>query len=120
MTKDFLPFPNAGLVGPLLDLDRLTLTLCISFLTGHKNLGYHRSLREPGADSQCRFSGLAPKTAAHLYSGCPHLSGLRFDFTGYFVLPNLPDSWSVDRLVSFLRNLYFISFGLWHSVGVRL
>ena len=43
MTKDFLPCPNSSQVAPLLDLDQVTLTTCLSFLTGHNDLRYHYS-----------------------------------------------------------------------------
>ena len=71
MTKDFLPLPNPDRVRPLLGLDRSTLTRCFSFLTGHNNHGYHRSLREPNTDNLFRFCYLPTETAAHLYAECP-------------------------------------------------
>ena len=104
MTKEFLPHPNPTRVLPLLTLDRTTLTQCIAFLTGHNNLRYHRSLREPGTPSLCPFCGLSPETSAHLVAECPRFATLRFDTTGSFSLPYLPTSWTVDQLVSFLQH----------------
>ena len=66
MTKDFLPYPRPDVVHPLLSLLRPTLGRCVAFLTGHNNLRYHLSLREPGTPSACRFCFQAPETAAHL------------------------------------------------------
>ena len=47
---------------------------------------------------------MSPETAAHLYADCPWFLGLRFDLSGLFSLHHLPDSWSVDRMVSFLTH----------------
>ena len=96
MTKEFLPRPNPSQVGPLLDLDRTTLTLCLSFLTSHNNLRYQYSLREPDVSPDCRFCLLAPETSAHLYADCPRFSTLRFDINGLFHIPRLPPIWTVD------------------------
>ena len=104
VTKEFLPQPNASQVGPLLDLDRVTLSRCISFLTGHNNLRYHRSLREPGVPSECQFCLLSPETSSHLYATCPRFSTLRFDLNGLFSVPSLPLAWTVDRVISFLQH----------------
>ena len=104
MTKEFLPCPNSSRVGPLLDLDRTTLTQCLSFLTGHNNLRYHYSLRESGVSPECRFCSLAPETSSHLYATCPRFSTLRFDINGLFHIPFLPPVWTVDRVVTFLQN----------------
>ena len=109
MTKEFLPQPNSLQVGPLLALDRVTLTRCISFLTGHNNLHYHRSLREPDIPSECRFCLLAPETSSHLYAACPRFSTLRFDLNGIFSVPSLPPVWTVDRVVSFLQHRPILS-----------
>ena len=104
MTKDFLPRPNSSLVAPLLDLDRITLTTCLSFLTGHNDLRYHYSLRESGVSPGCRFCLLAPETSAHLYADCPRFSTLRFALNGLFHIPDLPSTWTVDRIISFVKN----------------
>ena len=87
MTKDFLPRPNAGQVCPLLTLDRTTLARCVAFLTGHNNLRYHHSLRDPGVSPECRFCLLSPGTAAHLYTDCLCFSTLWFDLNGLFFHP---------------------------------
>ena len=104
MTKDFLPRPCSAWVHPLLSLDRPTLSRCVAFLTGHSNLRYHLSLREPDTSPDCRFCFLSPETAAHLYADCPRLADLRFGLSGLFSLPSLPDSWTVERIVSFLSH----------------
>ena len=104
MTKAFLPRPNSGHVRPLLALDRTTLSRCVAFITGHNNLRYHRSLHDPDTPSGCRFCAMSPETAAHLYANCPRFLGLRFDLSGLLYLHHLPDSWSVDRMVSFLSH----------------
>ena len=38
MTKHFLPGPNLTQVSPLIQLDRVSLSQCIGFLTGHMTL----------------------------------------------------------------------------------
>ena len=105
MAKEFPPTPNPSLVRPLLSLDRTTLTRCIAFLTGHNNLRYHRSLREPDTHPLCRFCDLFPETSAHLFASCPWFASLRLDTTGSFSLPSLPSAWTADRLVSFLQHV---------------
>ena len=85
-------------------LDRPTLSRCISFLTGHNNLRYHRRLREPDVPLECRFCLLSPETASHLYAVCPCFSTLLFDLNGLFSIPSLPPPWTVDRVVSFLQH----------------
>ena len=71
MTKEFLPRPSSDRVLPLLSLDRTTLGRCVAFLTGHNDLRYYLSVREPGTSPVCRFCFLSPETAAHLYADCP-------------------------------------------------
>ena len=108
MTKDFLPRPCSTRVHPLLSLDRSTLSRCVAFLTGHSNLHYHLSLREPDTSPDCRFCSLSPETAAHLYADCPRLAGLRFGLSGLFSLPSLPDSWTVEQISLLpVPSLYF-------------
>ena len=102
MTKEFLPAPNLARVLPLLSLDRTALTRYIAFLTGHNNLHYHRSLREPDTHPLCRFCDLFPETSAHLFAECPRFATLRLDTTGSFSLLSLSTSWTVDQLLSFL------------------
>ena len=104
MTKDFLPRPCPGRVRPLLSLDRPTLGRCVAFLTGHNNFRYHLSLREPGTSPSCRFCSLSPETAAHLYADCPRLSTFRFGLGGSFFVPSLPDSCTVEQIVTFLSH----------------
>ena len=104
MTKDFLPRQCSDRVLPLLSLDRPIFSRCVAFLTGHSNLRYHLSLREPDTSPDCRFCSLSPETAAHLYVDCPRLADLRFGLSGLFSLPSLPDSWTVERIVSFLSH----------------
>ena len=90
MTKDFLPRPNPSWVRPLLALDRPTLTRCVSFLTGHNNLRYHRSLREPGTVCLCRFYDLSVETSAHLYAECPCFSNFHFNTLAALLSPASP------------------------------
>ena len=101
MTKAFLPRPCSDRVLPL---DRPTLGRCVAFLTGHNNLCYHLSLREPSTSPDCRFCFLSPETAAHLYVDCPRLFGFRFGLGGLFSIPSLPDLWTVEQIVTFLSH----------------
>ena len=105
MTKDFLPRPSSSQVLPLLSLDRTTLGRCVPFLTGHNDLHYHLSLREPGTSPTCRFCSLSPETAAHLYADCPRLSSFCFGLCGSFFIPSLSDSWTVKQITTFLSHL---------------
>ena len=103
MTKHFLPRPNPSQVSPLIQLDRVSLSQCIGFLTGHNDLRYHHSLRNPEICNACRFCGGGAETSAHLYAECPSFSTTRLHITGSFVLPIPIIEWTCDQLFTFLR-----------------
>ena len=103
MTKHFLPGPNPTQVSPLIQLDRVSLSQCIGFLTGHNDLRYHHSLRNPDICNACRFCGGGAETSSHLYAECPSFSTTRLHITGSYVLPIPITGWICDQLFTFLR-----------------
>ena len=103
MTKHFLPKPNPIQVSPLIQLDRVSLSQCTSFLTGHNDLRYHHSLRDPEVGNTCRFCAGEAETSSHLYAECPSFSVTRFHITGSFFLPIPIEDWTHEHLFTFLK-----------------
>ena len=104
MTKIFFPQPREDISTEILRLDRDTLSLCIAFITGHNNLGYHHNLRDPLVSNRCRFCQEEVESASHLLASCPRLNLLRFNIIGVYQLNVGLDLVDSVQLVSFISN----------------
>ena len=106
MFKQFYPSINLDMSDALIGLCREDLTNIITMISGHNDLRYHFSLRNPNTDPNCRLCGDPRETFFHLYTDCPRLNTLRFNVTGKY---NLGDAagWSPDTIIQFIRELPF-------------
>ena len=106
MSKQFFPDVNIQRSSELIKLNRDDLTLIVTMTTGHNDLRYHSSLREPTISPYCRLCNLEKETFFHLLGECPRLNKLRFDIYGVHQM--IGDVlWDTEYLLEFIKSLPF-------------
>ena len=93
MSKQFYKHPCSSQAKQLLKMCREEITIIITTTTGHNDLRYHHSLRNPTIPPICRLCGLEDETFFHLFTTCPRLNENRFKVTGVYQLHVL-NHWS--------------------------
>ena len=87
----------------LLQLDRSGLAVLLSLLTGHDELRYFVSKKDPHIPPTCRFCKNADETFLHLLTSCKPLSAQRLEVFGKSALPiDVTQIWTVDKLMEFI------------------
>ena len=109
-TKMWLPQIDLSLTKSLLQLTRVTLGLCIQFITGHNWLLRHKRyyLKNPTMDQTCRLcnENESREDAIHLWSKCKALKRQRDIVQGINttqVILETPFQWLPSQLARFLR-----------------
>ena len=106
MSKQFYKSVDMVRFGELVKLSRGDLTLIVTMTTGHNDLRYHYSLRDPTVSPKCRLCNCERETFYHLLRECPRLNGLRFDLLGaYQIMGDM--AWEPDCLLDFIKSIPF-------------
>ena len=106
MSKQFFSNANIQRADELIKLSRENLTLILTMTTGHNDLRYHASLRNPTISPRCRLCDYECETFYHLLRDCPRLNNLRFDIYGvYQIRGDLP--WDIDCVLNFIKSIPF-------------
>ena len=103
-TKQFFPGIRTRISRDLLKLDRRSVGRFIHLITGHNNLNYHCSLRDPLGEheSMCRLCGEERETFYHFITTCPRLLSARAEIFCSWNGPRTEGcNWKVDDIIRF-------------------
>ena len=78
----------------------------MAVITGHNDLNYHRHLRIPAQQPECRLCKEERETSFHLFAQCPRLLQSRALSTGAHYIDNHSEQWDVHHIVQFVRLPY--------------
>ena len=106
MSKQFFGEVNMQRADELIKLSRNNLTLIVTMTSGHNDLKYHLSLRDPTISPRCRLCDFECETFYHLIKDCPRLNQLRFDIFGVYQI-NGHLSWDTECVLDFIKSIPF-------------